>query len=380
MRYEETAFAYLNELIEHRRNLHRIPELGNQEVETKKYLLECLSRFQPDELTEMLDTGIRCVFRGNGTKEAIAFRADMDALPVEEPEGCAFRSEHEGKMHACGHDGHMAMLLTLAHFLSEHRDLPRDVVLIFQPAEETTGGADRLVRAGVLRNPDVREIYGLHMMPDVPLGTIACVKGPIMASTCEIDVHFKGRASHGASPHLGRDAIMAAAYFLTELQSVVSRRIDPAERAVVTIGKMEAGRIRNTLAEEARLEGIVRTYSNAVFDEIESLIRSLLRGIEAGFEVQGTLTKHVYYPCTCNDAAAFGRVRRAAGDRFAEAVPRMTAEDFSYYQLACPGAFAFLGCRDEQYGHPLHSSLFGFDEQALVYGLALYAGLIFEED
>ena len=349
-------------------------------METKKYLLRCLSRCQPDELTEMLDTGIRCVFRGNGTGDAIAFRADMDALPVEEPEGCAFRSEHPGMMHACGHDGHMAMLLTLAHFLSEHRNLPRDVVLIFQPAEETTGGADRLVRAGVLRNPDVREIYGLHMMPDVPLGTIACVKGPIMASTCEIDVRFEGQASHGAAPHLGRDAILASAYFLTELQSVVSRRIDPAERAVVTIGHMEAGRIRNTLADEAHLEGIVRTYSNAVFEEIEGLIRSLIAGIEAGFEVRGTLTKHVYYPCTCNDAAAFERVRRAAGERFAEAVPRMTAEDFSYYQLACPGAFAFLGCRDDRYGHPLHSSQFGFDEHALVYGLALYAGLIFEED
>ncbi len=380
MRYEETALRYLPDLTAHRRALHRIPERGNQEWETKQYLLDCLVRCRPDELTEMLDTGIRCVFRGNGSKGAIAFRADMDALPVEEPEGCPFGSVHPGRMHACGHDGHMAMLLTLAQFLSEHRNLPRDVVLIFQPAEETTGGADRMVKAGALLNPEVCEIYGLHMMPDVPLGTIACVKGPIMASTCEIDVRFDGQASHGAAPHLGRDAILASAYFLTELQSIISRRIDPAERAVVTIGHMEAGRIRNTLADEAKLEGIVRTYSNDVFDKIEVLIRSLISGIEAGFDVRGTLTKHVYYPCTCNDAAAFERVRRTAGERFAEAVPRMTAEDFSYYQLACPGAFAFLGCKDERYGQPLHSPLFGFDEHALVYGLALYAGLIFEED
>ncbi|MBQ8092695.1 MAG: amidohydrolase [Clostridia bacterium] len=382
LRYEAEAQQYYPELKANRRALHAIPELGNQEYKTKAYLMEKLRSFNPDELEEVLDTGIRCVFRGSGKRHgAIGFRSDIDALPIEEPEGCSFRSGHRERMHACGHDGHMAVLLGLAHFVSDRRDrLEEDVVLLFQPAEETTGGAKRMIEAGALAAPDVREIYGLHMMPDVPIGRIACAAGPMMASTCEIDVDFAGRASHGAAPHMGKDAILAASYFVTGLQSIVSRQIDPAERAVITIGHMTAGHIRNTLADEARLEGIVRTYSNAVFEQIESMIRDQLAGIEASFGVHGTLTKHVYYPCTSNNPAAFERVREVCADRFIPAVPRMTAEDFSYYQLACPGAFVFLGCMDEQYNSPLHSPLFGFDEQALVYGLAMFAGLIhFEE-
>lgn len=383
LKYEQEAQSYFADLVRHRRALHRIPELGNAEWLTKGYILEQLRLLCPDELTEVLDTGIRCVFRGNGAKAgAIAFRADMDALPINEPEGCPFASTHEGRMHACGHDGHMAVLLGLARFIADRRaQLMEDVVLIFQPAEETTGGAKRLVEAGVLRSPDVREIYGLHVMPDVPLGRMACAAGPMMASTCEIDVLFEGKASHGAAPHMGRDAILAASYFVTGLQSIVSRQIDPAERAVVTIGRMSAGQIRNTLAGSAKLEGIVRTYSNAVFDQIEGMIRAQLAGIEAAFGVHGTLEKHVYYPCTCNDERAFERVRDVCRERFMPAIPKMTAEDFSYYQLAVPGAFVFLGCMDDAHSSPLHSPQFGFDEQALVYGLAMFAGLIgFDEE
>ena len=383
LKYEREAQTYYADLVRHRRTLHRIPELGNTEWKTKSYILEQLRMLKPDELSEVLDTGIRCVFRGKGAENgAVAFRSDMDALPIEEPEGCEYASVHSGRMHACGHDGHMAVLLGLARFIADRRaHLRDDVVLIFEPAEETTGGAKRLVEAGVLKRPDVREIYGLHMMPDVPMGRLACIAGPIMASTCEIDVLFEGKASHGAAPHMGRDAILAASYFVTGLQSIVSRQIDPAERAVVTIGHMSAGQIRNTLAGSAKLEGIVRTYSNAVFDQIEGMIRSQLAGIETAFGVRGTLEKHVYYPCTCNDEGAFERVREVCRERFMPAVPRMTAEDFSYYQLAVPGAFVFLGCMDDAHSSPLHSPQFGFDEQALVYGLAMFAGLIsFDEE
>ena len=382
MEWETEARQYQSELTRHRQALHRIPELGYQETKTKSYILEELKKCNPDQIEMVLETGIKCVFYGTQKdRDAIAFRADMDALPIQEPEDCPYRSQHPGQMHACGHDGHMAMLLTLARVLSDHREsLSRNVVLLFQPAEETTGGADRMIRQGVLENPHVSEVYGMHMMPDVPLGKIAVVAGPIMASTCEIDLIFRGKASHGAYPHLGQDALAAAGYAITMLQSIVSRRINPIEPAVLTLGKMTAGTQRNILADTARIEGIIRTYSNDVYDQIEACIKDILAGTERAFHVETEIEKHVFYPSTCNDPEKVEKVKRILQDRYMQAVPRMTAEDFSYFLLARPGAFLFCGCMDEQHHSPLHSPEFGFDEEALVYGLAADIGLIMEDN
>ena len=369
---------YADLLRAHRRALHEIPELGDDLPETQAYVLRALQACGPDRI-DTYGSGVRAVFLKEGAGRTVAFRSDMDALPIAEPEGCAFRSRHDGRMHACGHDGHMANLLTLARWIPEHRDAVRNnVVLIFQPAEETTGGAKRLIEAGVLRDPDVQAIYGMHMMPDVPKGRIAVSAGPVMAETCELNFSILGKASHGAAPHLGRDAIAAAAHLVCAIQTVVSRCVDPREEAVITIGKIRAGTQRNIVADTAELEGICRTFSNEVFERLEQRLIHICGGLSDAFGVRATLARGVFYPCTVNDPGETERVVRLLGDVRLPAVPRMTAEDFSYYQLEVPGVFVFCGCRDERYGSDLHTPEFGFGEEALLPGLALFASLAAE--
>lgn len=193
------ASRYESRLRAHRRALHHIPELGYEEHETHAYLMEHLRALAPDDLKTFARTGIRAVFRGDGTGRVIAFRSDIDALPIQEATGRDYASCHSGKMHACGHDGHMANLLTFAQWLSEHREkLHDDVVLLFQPAEETTGGARNMIEEGALEDPHVEVVYGMHMMPDVPLGKVSTCAGPMMAQTCEMDFIIRGLAAHGA--------------------------------------------------------------------------------------------------------------------------------------------------------------------------------------
>ena len=369
--------GYLDQLRTHRRALHRIPEIGEAEYKTQAYLLEHLRLLLPDDLRVFADTGVRAVFKGNGQGRVVAFRSDIDALPVREQTGCSYASGHEGVMHACGHDGHMANLLTFAQWLCDHRSqLIDDVVLLFQPAEETIGGAKRMIDEGAMENPHVDVIYGMHMMPDIPKGRIASCAGPIMAQTCEMDFVIHGQSAHGATPHLGADAITAMGHLLTLFQTTVARSVDPCQQALITIGKVRAGEQRNILADRAELQGIVRTFSNRVYDGLEARIRDDLKGIEAAFGVKTEFIKRVFYPCVENDEKEFEHVKALLGDRFLQAKPRMTAEDFSYYQLSVPGVFVFCGCMDDTHTAPLHASTFDFDEESLLPGLALFASLV----
>lgn len=197
-----------------------------------------------------------------------------------------------------------------------------------------------------------------------------------MAQTCEMDFVIHGRSAHGATPHLGVDSITAMAHLLTLFQTSVARCVDPCQQALITIGKVQAGTQRNILANEAKLEGIVRTFSNQVYDLLEQRIRDDIKGVEAAFGVEIEFIKRVFYPCVENDHDEFERVKAAAGDRFIPAKPRMTAEDFSYYQLNVPGVFAFCGCMDDEHSSPLHASTFDFDEEALIPALELFANLV----
>lgn len=369
--------AYEDTLRIHRRALHKIPEIGYSEHKTHEYLVSELKKLNPDDLRTYAQTGVRAVFRGNGQGRVLAFRSDIDALPVKEETGCAFASEHEGFMHACGHDGHMANLLTFAKWISDHKaQLADDIVLLFQPAEETIGGARRMVEEGALENPHVDAVYGMHVMPDVPKGKIAACAGPLMAQTCEMDFIIHGKSAHGATPHLGNDAITAMGHLITLLQTTVARCVDPCQQALITIGRVQAGTQRNIIANEAKLEGIIRTFSNDVYEKLEAKIRDDIRAVDAAFGVETEFIKRVYYPCVENDPAEFERVRALAGDSFIPAKPKMTAEDFSYYQLSVPGVFVFCGVMDEAHQSPLHASTFDFDEAALLPGLALFAGLV----
>lgn len=367
--------GYLERLRHHRRALHRIPEIGDEEQKTSSYIKTQLEALQPDDLRSFAGTGIRAVFKGDGTGRVLAFRADMDALPIREETGCPYASEHPGLMHACGHDGHMANLLTFAEWTAANRSFIRDtVVLIFQPAEETVGGAKRMVDEGVLEGVDA--IYGIHLMPDIPKGKIASCSGPIMAQTSEIDLTLRGKAAHAAMPHLGCDAVSAMGHLITLLQTITARCIDPRQAALITIGRVEAGKQRNVLADYAKLEGVVRTFSNEVYQLLESRILAGLQGIESAFGVKAEFKRNAYFPCVNNDQEEFERVRRLLADRFVLAQPKMTAEDFSYYQLYVPGVYVFCGCMDESHDSPLHTPTFDFDESALIPALELFIKLV----
>lgn len=375
----EDVREYLEVLQTYRRALHEIPELGEILTETHRYVREALVSCLPDEIREFAGYGLRAVFRADGAKRTIAFRADMDALPMEEEADVVFRSRHAGCMHACGHDGHMANLLALAHWIADHRDrIKINVVLIFEPAEETTGGAKPLIDAGVLVEPQVSRIYGLHLMPDIPKGNMAVCSGPIMASTSELNFTIRGVSSHGAMPHLGKDAITAAAHLITLLNSAVARTVDPCQEAVITIGRIEAGTQRNILADTAKLFGICRTFSNDVYRGLECQIHSICDGVSKAFGVKVEFERGVYYPCTVNDPLETERVIHILKNLYQPAIPRMTADDFSYYQMEVPGVYVFCGCKDEQHQSALHTPTFGFDESALLPGLGLFASLILD--
>ncbi len=357
--------------------LHRIPEEGGQEIKTQQYLRAALERLAPDSLSDCADTGLRAVFRGDGTGRRIAFRADIDALRITEATGRADASEHPGCMHACGHDGHMTCLLALARILSTHRAALRDdVTLLFQPSEETQGGAKRMIDAGALRDPDVEAIYGLHMMPDLPLGTIGTCAGPLMAQTCELDITIQGQGAHGAMPHKGRDAVAAAAHLYTLLQTTVARRLDPFEPALITVGVLRAGERRNVIAEHATLQCTVRTFSDALYDALRGYILDDLRAVESAFGVRCTMEEPVYYPCVQNHQAETRRVIAAAEDAYVPVKPKMIAEDFSYFQREVPGVYFYCGCMEPGRDAPLHTDTFDFDESALLYGLEIFCRLI----
>jgi len=377
MRISEAVAAQFARICADRSALHRIPEESGQERKTQQYLLDALAALAPDELAPCADTGVRAVFRGDGSGRCVAFRADMDALRITEGTGRADASEHPGRMHACGHDGHMACLLALARLVAGQRHTLRGhVVLLFQPAEESVGGARRMIEAGALENPKVDAIYALHMMPDLPVGKIGTDVGALMASAGEVDITIHGRAAHGAMPHQGADAVAAAAHLYTLLQTTITRRVNPLERVLITVGRLRAGDRRNVIAHHALLECTVRTFSNEVHAQLLTYIQDDMRAVEAAFGVRCEMREPFGYPCLQNDEGEVQRLAQAAGDSLVQVPPKMTAEDFSFFQQQVPGAYCFCGCLDDTYQAPLHNPKFDFDEHALLWGVQLFHNLL----
>lgn len=364
-----------------RRQLHQIPENSLEEWKTQALLRAELDKLHPDEVKVFANTGLRAVFYASNKGKTIAFRADMDALPISEETQHDYPSTHPGCMHACGHDGHMAALLGWAKYVSCHREqIKHNIVLIFQPAEEGVGGAGRMMEQGVLEAPNVDEIYGIHVDPRTESGTLGIRPGAMMAAVTEFDIHLKGASAHGAAPHLGKDAIVAAAELTGQLQTIVSRAVDPATKALITIGKIHGGDNRNIIAENVRLEGTFRTYDDAVTQLIRRRIHQLLAGLEASQGVGGAYRELVHFPPVVNDKELTRQTINLAPEDFASIEPRMTGEDFSFYQAAVPGVFAFVGVRrGENYAHSLHSNKFDFDEESLLPALELYRRILERE-
>jgi amidohydrolase len=367
-------------VVAHRRWLHRHPQIGFQEVDARDYIIDFLKTLDFDEVSILAKTGVKAVIKGTQPSKTFAFRADMDALAVTEETGVDFASEYEGFMHACGHDGHMAMLLGFAQWLSENKaNLKDNVVLLFQPSEETVGGADPMIQEGALDDPKVDCIFGYHIMPEIPQGKIGLKAGPLMASTSEFVIDIYGVSAHGAMPHRGVDSIVAAAYFITMLQGILTRRIDPFQQALVTIGKLQAGEARNILAPKTHMEGTMRTFDSSVSEKIKKHIQELLKGLEVSHGVRTEFKEMVYYPPVINNSELTAKLEEIIPSDMLFAInPMMIAEDFSYYQQKVPGVFLYLGSKNKQLGYtyPLHSSCFQFDESILLTGIQLYKNIL----
>ena len=375
--------AYFQNMVEElrqiRRDLHKIPELGLKEYKTSAYIREKLEGFGITELETWLETGVVAVIRGKGKGQAVAFRADMDALPVTEQTGCDFTSEHVGCMHACGHDGHVTVLLGFAKYLQEHKDeLENDVVLIFQPAEEGPGGAQLLVDAGLFEKHPVRCIIGCHIFPQVPQGKVACRKGAMMARNGEVDVHIYGESAHGAQPQLGHDAVLAAGAVITGLHTILSRNVSPLDSGVLTFGAIHGGEACNIIAKEVKLEGTMRAFSDEAYETMTKRVQEAAAGIAAGYGCKGEAVFRHMYRVVDNDPKLVELLQEVAGDNYEETPPYMLAEDFSLYLQKVPGMFFFLGSGNAEkgYTHSLHSAQFQFDEEILALGVETYAKLL----
>lgn len=371
---------YENEVIEIRRDLHKHPEVGFDLERTSKKVANKLKELGFEVKTEIGKSGVVGLIKGDDSGSTIALRADMDALPMEEETDLSFASVEEGKMHACGHDGHTAILLGVAMVLAEIKDeLKGNVKLIFQPAEEGPGGAEPMIEDGVMNNPEVDAIFGLHIWLEIDAGKVGVKNGPLFASIDEVDIKIKGDSAHGASPHQGVDAIAAAVEVINSLQSIVSRKINPIDSAVVTIGKIEGGYVRNVIADKVNLEGTVRALNSEVRKQLEEEIYKKVKNISSASDADYEIEYRHLYPPLLNDEEMTNLVKNNAievmdsGNIIDVEEPTMGGEDFAYFLKKVPGTFFLLGGRNEEKGITAshHNTHFTFDEDIMVNGIEI---------
>jgi amidohydrolase len=367
----------LEQVVDWRRHLHRHPELSFHERETADFVARTLEGFGGGlEVDRPAEHGVVAHLRTGRPGPVVALRADIDALPIDEQSGVEFASENPGVMHACGHDGHTAMLLGAARVLSDDPGaLPGgEVRFVFQPAEELApGGARDLVAAGVMDGVDL--IYGCHLWTPLAVGKVAAMPGPFMAAADFFTLAITGRGGHGGLPHLADDVVAIGAQVVANLQHVVARRIDPLERAVLSVGAFHAGDAPNVLPDRAELAGTVRSFDPGVRERMPQLIEDIVRGVTAAHGAQYELDYTFGYKPVVNDEAATALVRAAIGDEMrADLAPIMGGDDFSAYLERAPGCYAFIGAGDEASGatFPHHHPRFRIDERALATGVRLH--------
>lgn len=345
----------------HRRYLHQIPELDDQLPQTMTLVTGVLRGHRCEYDSPI--PGSVCVWFDFGKEETVAFRADMDALPISETTGLPYSSRHPGNMHACGHDGHTAMLLSLCQWLSERPEgLTRNVLAIFQPSEETTGGAGRICETGVLEQRRVSRIFGLHVWPGVPKGVIAARPGPMMARSNEVTVKITGKSAHLSRAEQGLDAMLAGVNYLTRSYELVKRVPPPC---VLRFGKMWSGTVRNAVSGDCALEGSLRTYQDATFEACIDGLERIGQDIECETGCHVSLTLGSGYPAVWNHEGLFKDVCASLGADAPVTLskPSLASEDFAFYQKRVPGLFFFLGTGDTP---ELHASNFDFDDEYIL--------------
>jgi amidohydrolase len=355
--------------------------LGFREQLTAAFVAQMLTEWQIPHQTGIAETGIVATIAGSRPGPVLAIRADMDALPIQEQNQVPYRSQYDGIMHACGHDGHTAIALGTAYYLSQHRDdFAGTVKLIFQPAEEGPGGAKPMIEAGVLQNPAVDAIIGLHLWNQLPLGTVGIRPGALMAAVELFECTIQGKGGHGAIPQQTIDAIVVGAQVVNALQTIVARNVDPIESAVVTVGEFHAGTAENVIADSARLRGTVRYYSPQFEGFFGQRIEQILQGICQAHGATYDLNYWQLYPALINDGAIAELVRSVAEQVLetpAGIVPKcqtMGGEDMSFFLQQVPGCYFFLGSANLSRGlaFPHHHPRFDFDETALGMGVELF--------
>ncbi|MET0942126.1 MAG: M20 aminoacylase family protein [Mesorhizobium sp.] len=363
-----------------RRHLHSIPELNFDLYETSAFVAQKLKEFGCDEVaTGIARTGVVGIIKGRrGDGSTIGLRADMDALPILEATSKAYASQRAGKMHACGHDGHTAMLLGAAKYLTETRNFPGSVAVIFQPAEEGGGGGNVMVQEGMMERFAIGKVFGMHNMPGLPIGEFAIRPGPIMAATAEFTVKVKGKGGHAAMPHRTIDPIVVASQMVTSLQTIASRTTDPVESIVVSVTKIHGGDAYNVIPETVEFAGTVRTLKKEVAARAGERIHAICQGIAAAYGATVDVHYDSNYPVTFNhpeETAFAGDIAASiAGDSqvHRNIQPLMGGEDFSYMLEARPGAFIFIGNGDTA---NLHHPAYDFNDDVIPHGISYWVRL-----
>ena len=371
-------------MIDLRRDFHQYPELGLQEFNTARKVEGVLKALGLETRMFVNGTGVRGFLRGSEPGETIALRADMDALPIQEETDLPYQSQNKGVMHACGHDAHMAMLLGAATILSEmKKELKGNLAFIFQPAEEIGEGAKAMVEEGALEGAN--RIFGLHVYSILPFGTLGYRPGPLMAAGDFFDVKITGKGGHGGLPHLTVDPIVIAANAISTLQTIVSREVDPAESAVISICKMNGGEAYNVIPETATFGGTIRSHKPELREDLPRRIKEILDGLVSGMRGSYELTLMSKFPATINDEEMTAFVVKVAKeilgeDKLSLLRPLMGSEDFSFYLQKVPGTFAFLGVENKDKGiiYPHHHPKFNIDEDILPLGTALHVAVALE--
>lgn len=370
------------QLLQIRRDLHQIPELALQETKTHDYLIKIIKQFNAQHLEiktiPQLPTALLVKVHGSHPQKTIGYRADIDGLPVTEQTNLAFSSRHTGQMHACGHDLHMTVALDILNYFSEHQPQD-DLIFFFQPAEESENGGKLAYEQGVFQGawrPD--EFYALHVTPNLPSGTIGCRLGTLFAGTTEVNIDLQGQDGHAAYPQRANDMIVAASAMIEQIQTIISRSIDPIEGGVVTIGKMEAGTIRNVIAGHAHLEGTIRGLTQTMIERIDQRLQEIGAGIAKSFnaDVQVELHQGGYWPVENNPqlTAEFINYMKSNPDiKYQETQPAMTGEDFGYLLAQIPGTMFWLGVQDKA---QLHSATFNPQEDAMFAGMQAMIGFL----
>jgi amidohydrolase len=377
------------EIVKVRRFIHMNPELGNREVETARLIAARLQPLGFEVRTGVAKTGIVAVLRGGQAGPAVAIRADMDALPVQETTGLPYKSLNPGVMHACGHDVHSSIVLGTALVLNAIKDsIKGSVTFLFQPAEEGApegeeGGADLMVREGALDNPPAAAVFGFHVWPE-PTGRVLIAPGNVTAAADSFSITVKGKSAHGARPQEGLDAVVIAAEIVTALQTIVSRATDPTDPAVLTVGTITGGSRRNIIADRVTLEGTIRTLSEANRKKVPQLVESIVKNIT---EIYGAGYQYEYKPGNpsvfnnpeLTSAMTPTLVRLLGKDKVVEWKPQMIAEDFAFLARKAPGLYFFLGVRGPgQPAAPLHSPNFSPDENAIPLGVRIMTHLVLD--